>query len=112
MRLSSPVESARTHPTCAPGSGTDNSDLQKAITAGINIIDINTELRVAWRHGLEDAFARNPYEIVPYKLLPPAEESVKQVVLERLRLFNQQHRQPRTTPVQPDSEKIAQEQRI
>ena len=94
------------------GSGTDDGDFQRAITAGINIVHINTELRVAWRQGLEDALAKNPHEIVPYKLLPTAEESVKQVVLERLRLFNQQQRQPRTTPVQPASEKIAQEYRV
>jgi fructose-bisphosphate aldolase, class II len=75
------------------GSGTDDQDLQKAIAAGINIIHINTELRVAWRRGLEDAFARKPHEVVPYKLLPSAEESVKQVVLARLRLFNQPQRQ-------------------
>ena len=73
------------------GSGTDDHDLQDAIAAGINIIHINTELRVAWRRGLEAAFAKQPGEVVPYKLLPTAEESVKQVVLARLRLFNQQH---------------------
>ncbi len=72
------------------GSGTEDHDLEDAIAAGINIIHINTELRVAWRHGLEAAFAKNPREVVPYKLLPIAEESVKQVVLARLRLFNQQ----------------------
>ncbi len=72
------------------GSGTEDHDLEDAIAAGINIIHINTELRVAWRRGLEAAFAKNPREVVPYKLLPIAEESVKQVVLGRLRLFNQQ----------------------
>ena len=72
------------------GSGTEDHDLEEAIAAGINIIHINTELRVAWRRGLEEAFAKNPREVVPYKLLPVAEESVKQVVLARLRLFNQQ----------------------
>jgi fructose-bisphosphate aldolase class II len=71
------------------GSGTDDQDLQNAITAGINIVHINTELRVAWRRGLEDALARKPHEVVPYKLLPSAEENVKQVVIARLRLFNQ-----------------------
>ncbi|HEX7359689.1 MAG TPA: class II fructose-bisphosphate aldolase [Bryobacteraceae bacterium] len=71
------------------GSGTEDADLQKAITAGINIIHINTELRVAWRNGLEHALAQKPHEIVPYKLLPSAEESVTQVVLARLQLFNQ-----------------------
>src|SRR5262249_49848852 len=35
------------------GSGTDDQDLRKAIAAGINIVHINTELRVAWRRGLE-----------------------------------------------------------
>ena len=40
--------------------------------------------------GEEEAFAKNPREVVPYKLLPLAEESVKQVVLARLRLFNHQ----------------------
>jgi fructose-bisphosphate aldolase, class II len=72
------------------GSGTDDHDFQEAIAAGINIIHINTELRVAWRRGLEEAFAKYPREVVPYKLLPVAEESVKQVVLGRLRLFNHQ----------------------
>lgn len=72
------------------GSGTDDEDLRKAIAAGINIIHINTELRVAWRRGLENALAIKPHEVVPYKLLPLAEESIKQVVLARLRLFNQQ----------------------
>ncbi len=64
------------------GSGTEDDDLQGAIAAGINIIHINTELRVAWRRGLEDAFAKNPREIVPYKLLPVAEkaEGVKHFV--------------------------------
>ena len=75
------------------GSGTEDHDLQDAIAAGINIIHINTELRLAWRRGLEAAFAKKPREIVPYKLLPIAEETVKQVVLDRLRLFNQQQRQ-------------------
>ena len=74
------------------GSGTEDSDLRGAIAAGINIIHINTELRVAWRRGMEQAFAQKPREIVPYKLLPVAEESVKHVVLSRLRLFSQQQR--------------------
>ena len=74
------------------GSGTEDNDLRGAIAAGINIIHINTELRVAWRRGMEQAFAQKPREIVPYKLLPVAEESIKHVVLSRLRLFNQQQR--------------------
>jgi len=70
------------------GSGTDDEDLRKAIAAGINIVHINTELRVAWRRGLEEGLVKQPREVVPYKILPFAVESVKQVARARLRLFN------------------------
>lgn len=70
------------------GSGTDDEDLRKAIAAGINIVHINTELRVAWRRGLEEGLAKQPQEVVPYKILPAAVESVKQVVRSRLSLFS------------------------
>lgn len=69
------------------GSGTDDEDLREAIAAGISIVHINTELRVAWRNGLEAGLAE-PNQVIPYKILPFAVESVKQVVLSRLRLFN------------------------
>jgi fructose-bisphosphate aldolase class II len=70
------------------GSGTEDEGFLDAIEAGITIVHINTELRVAWRHGLESALASKPDEVVPYKLLPDVVESVKQVVYSRLRLFN------------------------
>jgi fructose-bisphosphate aldolase class II len=82
-------QASKTFLTLHGGSGTEDNDLQRAIAAGINIVHINTELRVAWRTGLEEAFTQKPREIVPYKLLPIAEESVKRVVLARLGLFNQ-----------------------
>jgi ketose-bisphosphate aldolase len=74
------------------GSGTDDEDLRRAIAAGINIVHINTELRVAWRRGLEQGLAKMPDEVVPYKILPAAVEAVKQVVVSRLRLFNEKRR--------------------
>ena len=70
------------------GSGTSDDDFRKAIAAGINIIHINTELRVAWRKGLNDALAKGPKEIKPYKILPAVVGSVKQVAESRLKLFN------------------------
>lgn len=39
------------------GSGTDDEDLRQAIAAGVSIVHINTELRVAWRNGLEAGLA-------------------------------------------------------
>jgi fructose-bisphosphate aldolase class II len=72
------------------GSGTDDTDFRNAIAAGINIIHINTELRVAWRGSLEDSLKRQPNEVVLYKILSPVIDSVKQVVSSRLKLFSAQ----------------------
>lgn len=60
------------------GSGTDDGDFRKAIAAGINIVHINTELRVVWRRGLEDGLTKQPNEVAPYKILPVAVQSIKQ----------------------------------
>ena len=88
QRIAQIKSAARVPLTLHGGSGTDDEDLRKAIAAGINIIHINTELRVAWRRGLEARLAQQPYEVVPYKILPFAVESVKNVALSRLSLFN------------------------
>jgi fructose-bisphosphate aldolase class II len=72
------------------GSGTDDEDFLRAIAAGINIIHINTELRVAWRRSLEGSLTGQPNEVVPYKILPPVVDAVKQVVSSRLKLFSAQ----------------------
>ena len=70
------------------GSGTDDEHFRKAIAAGINIIHINTELRVAWRRSLQESLTRDANEVVPYRILRPVVDSVKQVVSSRLRLFH------------------------
>ena len=87
-RIAEIKKAVKTFITLHGGSATNDTDFLKAIAAGINIIHINTELRVAWRRGLEEGLAKNPDEVVPYKILPSAVESVKQVVLSRLSLFN------------------------
>ena len=70
------------------GSGTEDEGFRRAIAAGMNIVHINTELRVAWRRGLEQGLAAHPEEVVPYKILPAAVDAVKHVVLDRLTLFS------------------------
>jgi fructose-bisphosphate aldolase, class II len=69
-------------------SGTNDDDLRRAIQAGITEIHINTEVRLAWRRGLEAAFVKEPDQVVPYKLLSAAVDAMKQVVRARLLLFN------------------------
>jgi fructose-bisphosphate aldolase, class II len=69
-------------------SGTDDHDLRAAIAAGITVVHINTEVRLAWRRGLDSALTKQPNEIVPYKILPQVVDSVKEVVTARLELFS------------------------
>jgi fructose-bisphosphate aldolase class II len=91
-RIASIKRAAGVFLTLHGGSGTDDEDFRKAIAAGINIVHINTELRVAWRKGLEQGLAKHPDEVVPYKILPSAVEAVRQVVASRLKLFNGERR--------------------
>jgi ketose-bisphosphate aldolase len=71
------------------GSGTGDDDFRRAIQAGINVVHINTELRLVWRNSLDTSLAQHPAEVVPYKILPAVVEAIKQVALSRLRLFNE-----------------------
>lgn len=69
------------------GSGTDDADLRAAIKAGVTVVHINTELRVAFRRGLETTLANQPDEVVPYKLLQEPLHTVAEVVRQRVELF-------------------------
>jgi fructose/tagatose bisphosphate aldolase len=69
-------------------SGTNDDDLSKSIAAGINIIHINTELRVTWRRSLNKVLSEQEQEVVPYKILPPVVDAIRDVALSRLKLFN------------------------
>ncbi len=70
------------------GSGIKDEDFIAAIQNGISIVHINTEIRLAWRQGMEKALREQPEEVTPYKLLASSVEAVKKVVQKRLNLFN------------------------
>lgn len=70
------------------GSGLRDEDFIQAIYAGVSMIHINTEIRIAWRNGLESSFAMDKNEVAPYKLLQSAEKEVSDAALMRLKLFN------------------------
>lgn len=70
------------------GSGLRDVDFTDAISAGISVVHISTEIRVAFVEGLKESILKNKDEIVPYKILELAKEDVEEIVLERLKLFN------------------------
>lgn len=62
------------------GSGISDEDFLSAIKAGISLIHISTEMRVAWRNSLDKALKENPDEIAPYKVTPEVVKAVEEVV--------------------------------
>ncbi len=70
------------------GSGISDEDFRSAIEAGVSTIHINTEIRIAYREGIEEALKENPDEIAPYRFMKKGAENVAKVVEKRLRLFN------------------------
>jgi len=70
------------------GSGISDGDFIGAINAGISVIHINTEIRLAWKRALDKSLMENKDEVAPYKILKPSLEAIKSVVKSRLQLFN------------------------
>ncbi len=70
------------------GSGNTPQDIKAAIEAGITILHISTELRLAWRRGMEGTLQGNPDEVAPYKLYAPALHEMQETVSRYLALCN------------------------
>jgi len=69
------------------GSGTPEDDIKKVIELGINKINVNTELRVAYTRALKKSLTENPKLTTPYKIMPPVVEAVREVVKTKIQLF-------------------------
>ena len=64
------------------GSGTPN--IQEAIYAGVRVVHISTELRIAWRKGFESAFVQYPHEIIPYHIIPSVVRTIEHAIEEKI----------------------------
>jgi fructose-bisphosphate aldolase, class II len=69
------------------GSGTPEDDMKGAIKLGIVKININTELRLAFSGNLRRMLNASPNEVVPYKFLEDAKNSVEKVAELKIKLF-------------------------
>lgn len=69
------------------GSGIPGQDIKKAIELGIVKVNINTEMRVAYKEALDKQLDEEPKETTPYKILADSFEAVKKVVEEKIKLF-------------------------
>lgn len=69
------------------GSGVDHSKIRKAIKAGVNIINIGTDLKIAFCQTLIKVCLENKDETDPRNLLKPTIKAIEKVVFEKMKLF-------------------------
>jgi fructose-bisphosphate aldolase, class II len=72
------------------GSGISHEEFVKAIEAGIAVVHISTELRVAYRGALMQSLTEHPDEIAPYKYLRPAKDAMQKAIEEKMKVFSKQ----------------------
>ncbi len=68
-------------------SGVDEESIKKAVSLGINKINIDTELRCAYTDRLRACLAEDTEVFDLRKYIKPAREDVKAKVIEKIRLF-------------------------
>ncbi len=68
------------------GTGIPNDQIREAITCGINKININTELQIAWYHEVKKFIEKNDsYD--PRKIIGSGEDAIKEKVREKTEMF-------------------------
>lgn len=74
------------------GSGTPLHYFEEAAKLGVSKININSDLRYAFRKTLEKVLAENPHEYAVVKLMPEVYQAVQSVVEEKMRAFGSAQR--------------------
>jgi len=69
------------------GSGVPDAKIKKAIKEGVNIINVGTDLKVAFCRTLIEMCINNKKETDPRNLLKPTIAAVEKVVFEKMKLF-------------------------
>lgn len=69
------------------GSGVDMEKIKQAIKHGVNIINIGSDIKIAFSDTLKSTCKKNPDETDPRVLLGPSIEAVKKVAVKRMKLF-------------------------
>ena len=69
------------------GSGIEDAKIRQAIKGGVNIINIGTDIKVAFSETLKKTCKDNPDETDPRKLMSPSIKAVEEVVYNKMVLF-------------------------
>lgn len=69
------------------GSGTPSHYFEKAVKIGVSKVNINSDMRYAYRVTLEKVLKDNPKQFALIKLMPPIIDAVTAVVEEKIQAF-------------------------
>ena len=69
------------------GSGVDEGQMKEAIKYGVNIINIGTDIKLAFCQTLINNCKNNPNESDPRTLLEPTIKAVQDVAMHKIQLF-------------------------
>lgn len=69
------------------GSGIPDSQVQSAIQKGIVKVNVNTEMRQAYRETLETVLDKNPDEMAMYKIEGPVIDEIQKIVEHKIEVF-------------------------
>lgn len=68
-------------------SGIPEESIRKAVSLGVNKINIDTDIRLAFANALKEVFAKKPEEFDPRKLCGPARDAMIDVVVSKMQMF-------------------------
>lgn len=69
------------------GSGIPDDQVKQAIDRGINKVNVNTEMRQAFRDTLEQVLKENPKEYAMYKIEQPVIDAISKIVEHKIQVF-------------------------
>lgn len=74
------------------GSGIPDREVREAIKRGIVKVNVNTELRVAYRKTLERELGSHLHEVAMYKVMPEVIAAVQAIVQKKIEVFGSAHK--------------------
>lgn len=69
-------------------SGVPQVSIKKAISLGMNKINIDTDIRMAFHKAVKEFIYNNPNEYDPRMILAPSKLAMKQVIAEKMQMFD------------------------
>ncbi|SCG81818.1 fructose-bisphosphate aldolase, class II [Proteiniborus sp. DW1] len=68
-------------------SGVPEESIKKAVSLGVNKINIDTDIRFAFSNAVREVVTNNPNEYDPRKLLDPARKAMQKIIAEKMIMF-------------------------